>query len=634
MLTNPAQAKLIQEVTVLLHKEKLRESAMFVSDFLKLGLKVDSDDPSVCYPVLQYILHWLLNNNALEEAAMLLWSKTIFNPEPQYSKDVWKLFDEANFGLIMGGASCSKSYTCGVRLFLEWVRDPSWTSVRVVGPSEEHLENNLFSHLVSLHRDSKIPMPGQVGELFIGLDRRNLLSSIKGVVIPVSSVKKAGRLQGTKRKNRLHLHPVFGPQSRLFVFIDEIENVPGGVWSDIDNLMANLDEAGSTGLRIFGAFNPTNRDAEVGKRCVPPFGWEAFDPDQHFRWTSTRGWEVLRLDGEKSENVVAGKVIYPGLQTRAGLDQLAVSSGGRNSVGYCSMGRGSYPVAGMAMTIISPGLVSKMKGEPIWFQDPTHVGSADLALEGLANAVFTKGLFGLASGIKLPPSLEFPLGRTVMFKNDRSQVVPRQVLLAEQQFIIPKGDTVAMAEAIIQICKRAGIRGEYLCIDRTGNGAGVADLIKHNWSTAIHDVNYSEGPSDSKIMEEDKLTAKEEYDRVNSELWFALQRWTEFMFFFIHPQLSMEHLQTQLTQRQYRMLGKKKKIESKRDYIDRATQKHSPDEADSLTLLVHAARKGSGFTPSMTHGGGSGSKVAWEDFGQTDLRIDVSNRTDYLDATI
>src|SRR5438477_286885 len=80
--------------------------------------------------------------------------------------------------------------------------DPENTAVKVLGPSEDHLEANLFSHLVDLHRCASLPMPGEVGELFIGMDRRNQTASIKGTVIPIGKVKKAGRLQGTKRKAR------------------------------------------------------------------------------------------------------------------------------------------------------------------------------------------------------------------------------------------------------------------------------------------------------------------------------------------------------------------------------------------------------------------------------------------------
>lgn len=285
------------KVNSLVHSDKKFEAACELDGFLKLDLHLE-DDPKKYLPVLQHWLHYLLNSDRPEEAAKLLWTPNQFTPDPQFTKDVWKLFSESSHGLIMGAASCSKSYGFGVRFFLEWIRDPEWTTIKVLGPSEDHLEQNLFSHLVGLHKSASLPMPGEVGNLFIGLDRRNQLSSIKGIVIPIGQKKKAGRLQGTKRRPRPAPHEIFGPLSRMFIFVDEIENVPGGLWSDIDNVLSNIQEEGDTsGFKLFGAFNPTNQGDEVAKRVEPLFGWEGFDIDDHYRWKSKRDWDVLRLDG-------------------------------------------------------------------------------------------------------------------------------------------------------------------------------------------------------------------------------------------------------------------------------------------------------------------------------------------------
>jgi hypothetical protein len=628
------QAALAKETARLVHEQKFRVAAQLISDACQLNVKVNSDRPKDYLPPLQTYLHWLLNNGGMAEAAQLLWTPNQFNPNPQSTQDVWKLFDESSTGLIMGAASMSKSFSMGVRLFLEWMRDPEWTSVRVIGPSEDHLETNLFSHLVNLHGTASLPMPGEVGSLYIGLNRRNLVSAIKGLVIPVGRVKKAGRLQGTKRKPRNAIHPTFGELSRLFIFLDEIENVPAGVWSDIDNVLSNLEQVDSVGLKIFGAYNPTNPFDEVGTRAEPVFGWRDFDKEKHFRWKSKRGWDVLRLDGEKSENVIAGRIIYPGLQSRPGLERIATNAGGRESPGYNAMGRGAYPTIGVAMTIIPAGMVNTIRGEFIWFDSPKSCGAVDMALEGGATASFTLGKVGLASGIKWPPSLEHPNGHTQMFRDVRTQqIIPRWGLQVEQQFPLPKGDTVAMKEAVVDLARRAGIPPELLCVDRTGNGAGVHDLIKSEWSTAVIGVNYSSSPTDRKIMEEDDKPAKESYDRIDSELWFALRAWAEFKVLLFHPQMDLNKVTPQLTQRLYRMQGGKRKVESKKDFKSRGND--SPDEADSVTLFVHAARVGGDITPSM-RGGNAGvtpdSDEWWEGQGEMENRIDPSNMTESLEV--
>ncbi|MHC4648557.1 MAG: hypothetical protein ACYTBJ_24125, partial [Planctomycetota bacterium] len=157
--------KMVKQVIPLVHMGRKYEAACVFGEFC--GVPIENK-PDSWNTALLNLYHWLLNNNGLEEAAHLLWTPKLFTPDPKCTKDVWNLFDTSNMGLLMGAASMSKSYTMGVRLFLEWTRDPKFTTVQVLGPSADHLERNLFSHLVRLHQNASLPMPGEIGELFIG----------------------------------------------------------------------------------------------------------------------------------------------------------------------------------------------------------------------------------------------------------------------------------------------------------------------------------------------------------------------------------------------------------------------------------------------------------------------------------
>lgn len=616
-----------QEVIELVRLERKYEAAATFAAFCHVACP--KDKPKVWDEQLLSLYHWLINNNGMEEAAQLLWSPKLFDFRPASTKAVWDLFDRANTGLIMGAASMSKSYTMAVRLFLEWTRDPASTTVRVIGPSSEHLQDNLFSHLVRLHEGASLPMPGEVGDLFIGLSRRNRISSIKGLVIPIGQNKKSGRLQGMKCFPRKTPHPKFGPMSRMFVFLDEIENVPEGIWSDIDNILSNVSADVRRGIKIFGAFNPVNANAEVAKRAEPPFGWKDLDPDKHYAWTSVRGWDVIRLDALKCENVIEGKVIFEGLQTRAGVEKIAKNAGGTESPGYLAMVRATYPLKGSVLSVFSPGIVHKLRGEFIWYSDPAPVGSVDLALEGTSNAVFSYGLFGSATGVIFPPSLEHPTGRKELFKVPGNVVVPRYGLQLQQQFVLPKGDTVAMYESIVKMCRQLRIKPEHVCVDRTGNGAGVHDLLRNQWSLAVQGVNYSESATERKIMAEDLKTPKEEYKRIVTELWFAMRKWSEFGYLLVAPLVDVSKLFEQMTKRTYRTDGDKTKVESKADYISRGNL--SPDEADSMSLMVHGVRCSFSIVLSMT-GDAEFSPSDDDSFSTDTYRVDITNRNDVLDA--
>lgn len=644
MLAEGPLKKLSADVAALLHAKNYGVAAQAVAEFSKISVKFNEKSaPDRCYPVLQTFLHTLLQKGGMAEAAQLLWTPNQFTPRPQSVKEVWNLFETSDMGLIMGAAKMGKSFSMGARLFLEWIRDPEWTSIRVLGPSENHLEQNLFSHLVSLHSHATLPMPGAVGDLFIGLDRRDQISSIRGVVIPKGTSKKAGRLQGSHRRPRPAPHPVFGPLSRMFLFIDEIENVPNGIWLDVDNVLSEIEQRddgnpdlSNSGFKIFGAYNPTNSADEVAKRAEPPFGYSELDEEKHFRWRSKRGWDVLRIDGERCENVIEGKIIYPGLQTVAGLETIAKNAGGRQAPGYRTMGRGMYPSQGLEATVIPAGMLPKWVGEFIWYNEPDAVGSTDLALEGGDPAIHTLGKFGLASGIKFPPTLDHPNGRTVMFKDRNGHVTPRYGLQAFRQFSLPPAETRGMTNSVLDVNRKSGTKGQFYACDRTGHGAGVADLLKYEWSSAIHDVNYSQGSSKDKIMQEDSKTCEEQYERMFSELWFRTRAWGEFQFLLLHPSMDLSKLGQQLTLRRFQVSGGKSKVESKKDYKSRGFE--SPNEADSLTLLVHAAAKGSGVSLSMRGESSTPSDNLDDDWPmagmQNGVMIDPTNQSDYLNEDV
>lgn len=575
---------MVNRVIPLLHAGRRYEAAKEFGDFC--GVPIE-DRPDSWNGALISLYHWLLDNDGMDEAAQLLWGPKLFDSRPKCTQDVWKLYDRSNMGLLMGAASMSKSYTMGVRLYLEWTRDPHFTTVQLLGPSADHLERNLFSHIVRLHKNAAIPMPGEVGELFIGLDRRNRASSISGVIVPIGQHKKAGRLQGGKRFQRPTPHPTFGDMSRLLIFLDEIENIPEGIWSDIDNILSGVTNDKAS-VKIFGAFNPTDPSAKVAEIAEPSTGWNSVDPDTHFKWTSARGWDVVRLDAMASENVKSGRTIFPGLQTLTGVQKIARNSGGVDSPGYLSMVRAMYPKAGATLVVFQLGLLDKMKGEYIWLDTPTPVAGVDLALEGKANAVYTCGLFGLAVGQKFPPSLDNPDGRTIMFRGKYGDNTPRYALQVTGQFPLPKGPTEQMYQQIVDISRRLKVRPENLCCDRTGNGAGVHDLLRSRWNLAVQGVNYMEGATERKIMAEDMQTPKEEFERIVTELWMAAQRWADFGYVMVAPTVDSTRLFDQLQGRRYRVSGKKTRVESKQDYTARG--KDSPDEADSFTLMLHGVR--------------------------------------------
>ena len=324
-------------------------------------------------------------------------------------------------------------------------------------------------------------------------------------------------------------------------------------------------------------------------------GWEGFNPDTDEKWTSKRGWRVLRLDAARCENVTEKKEIYAGLQTLEGFNKIILNAGGKDTPGYWTMARGCFPVGGGVYSVISGLLVERARRTFMFAEEPVNCAACDLALEGKDAAEFCKGKFGKAMGYREGPSLKFPKGREVLFKDKDRLPQFRWGLQVEQLYQLPNADTVAMANRLHRECVKLHVSPNWFMCDRTGNGAGVHDLLKSIWSEEVRGVNYSEGATEKKIVEEDTKTCAEEYSLMVSELWFALKKWYEYNFIGMASEAYSEELVQQLTGRRYKS-GKVSRVEGKDDYKSRGNS--SPNKADALTLLLHGVRMASGCVPS------------------------------------
>lgn len=554
---------------------------------------------------LRQLLQHLLDTDRYEDAALILWGENVFSCQPRCTQMVWRNFKTEPFVLLQGAGSMSKSYGGGAWLLLDWVRDPEHTTVKVVGPSEQHLEDNLFSHLVKLHQEASIPLPGLVGKLFIGLDPRQRRSSLTGVVIPVG--KKSGRLQGSKPFPRKKEHLQFGKMSRLRVFIDEFELVPTGVLKDIENLMSTYSgKAGS--LLIAAAYNPNDIAGPAGTRAEPVDGWGTFDIEKDEEWRSKRGWKVVRLDAARCENVIAKAEVFPGLQTYEGYQSIIRNSGGTESAGYYTFCRAAFPVSGTALSVIPQLLLDRAVGEVIWRETPRVAVGIDIALLGGDTAKACIGACGMATGVKRSPSLLFPLGEVVRFRSSGGQLKDRFVAQVNSILPLPRGETLAMAQEAIRVCRLAGAEPDWVTLDRTGNGAGVHDMVMQLWSAGVCGVNFSQRATERRIVQEDRGPASTSVANMVSELWVALRKWMDYGRLVISPAVSLDRLGPQVTGRRM-VVGKKDTVESKEAYTSRSNP--SPDEADAVTLFLHSVRMASGELPALS--GADGAELGGAD---------------------
>lgn len=563
-------------------------AARFILANIAKGVKsnVVLDEKTAKSVVMQYVQS-LLDVDQFEAAATVLWGPGVYDWRPRSAQDTWRcLFDHDKL-LVQGAGAMGKTFNAAAWFLLDWMRDPEYTCIKVVSLTEQHAQRNVFAAIKTFYRTALVK-PEYKGEsdlvksIQVNDDDKN---GIHLVAIPKGDAG-TGTLRGFHPSPRQKAHPKWGTMSRTHVVLDEAEEIPAGVWEGLQNILSAADTTSSKGrIKIFGASNPKDRNSEFGKRCEPIGGWLRVDCEEDFEWESREGWHILRLDAARCENVIKRKIIFPGFQSYEGY--MAYEARGKTAE-YYTMARGFFPQEGIAMAIITPAMMDNAMGQVRFIGPVVGLAAFDLALEGKDQVVCSYGRFGLSDGW------------TPMDGKFREFKSPKTVLQLDSQINFPKKATLEQANAIINFCKQMRIGPGWLCVDRTGNGAGIHDALCSLFGKETLGVNYSWAATETHVLGDDSQRANELYSGVVTELIFGLAKYLEFEFLKISPSFRTEELVRQATSRRYKQVGQGLvRVESKGDYIKR-TRQNSPDQLDSLSLLVFLMRQRAGATATMT----------------------------------
>ena len=479
------------------------------------------------------------------------------------------------------------TFNAAAWFLMDWMRDPEYTCIKVVSLTEAHAQRNVFAAIKTFYRTALVRPEYEGSEDLVKSIQANDddKNGIHLVAVPKGD-SGTGTLRGFHPAPRTKPHPRWGQMSRTHVVLDEAEEVPAGVWEGLQNILSAADTRDSKGrIKIFGASNPKDRNSEFGKRCEPQRGWQSIDCEEDFEWESREGWHVLRLDAARCENVTQKRIIFPGFQSYEGY--MAYESRGKTAE-YYTMARGFFPQEGISMAIITPAMMDNALGIVRFIGPVVPLAAFDLALEGRDQVICSFGRFGLTDGWT-PRD-----GKFIEFKK------PKVCLQLDSQMQFPKLATLEQTAEIIRFAKEMRIGANWLCVDRTGNGAGIHDSLKSLYGSEVMGVNYSWAASETHVLGDDTQRANELYSGVVTELIFGLAKYIEFEYLKISPSFKTEDLIRQATSRRYKQQGQGLvRVESKGDYVKR-TRQHSPDALDSLSLLVYLMRQRGGAVATMT----------------------------------
>jgi hypothetical protein len=461
----------------------------------------------------------LLGAEMYLEAAAMNWGYGVFDSRPGYVHEIFDHVRQSSKSLVMAASSTSKTFSLVSWLYLDYQRDPQYTAIKCLAVNEQQLKRNIFTHLYSMHDASVMDVAGkQRKDLFLGDDPSNLDSGFEGITMPQGQAS-TGRLKGIKPKPRKPAHPDFGNQTRLRIFIDEFQNVGEGMEKDFASPLSSA--SGTERVKLIISGNPEDVTHPFGQLAEPKKGWMQFDLEQDFQWESKRGYNVLRLDGARSENVIEQKEVYPGIISHQGfLDHL---SKGDTHPEYICFARGAFPLKGSVNTLIARHLIDRCIGDGLYHEGSTRVGAIDIALRN-DKVVMAYGRYGMATGWRDSYATQHMFA-TGTGDNRKSRFILQ--LEGFHEFTGFDGDAVTLCKQIIAACRELNIAPRNLAVDQTGLGEGVYSYLK-NYMGDIFGINWTDAASEYRIMREDAELPKDKYYKIGDEMWFCLQQWMNF----------------------------------------------------------------------------------------------------------
>lgn len=354
---------------------------------------------------------------------------------------------------------------------------------------------------------------------------------------------------------------------RILLVIDEAQGTPQAIFETIPNL-----RKGCRDLTIIIIENPISRLTCSGRASEPEGGWKTVG-EQTEQWVSkgVADWQlekamVVRFDGAKSPNVLAGVDYWPFLYTCA--DWEAANDGRRKgTLSYYIQDRGLSAPDGVGNTVFTEQLVERCEGygqfiflsrkRVIAFLDPGFGGDACVL-----QFAEIGDIEGGREGIQLTETIEIPIDI------ESAVEIERQV-----------------GKHVMNECKRRGVRPEDFGVYATGTGRGIHYAITEIWSPLIHRVEEGGLPSELPASADDPRPSKEVYDRKVTELWWTTRE------FLMAEQMKGFSVQavTEFSKREYTYVGRKYSIETKQDM--KVKMGYSPDHADTVAGICEVARR-------------------------------------------
>lgn len=462
-----------------------------------------------------------------------------------------------------GPAASGKSMAASLFGLEYWMEDPSGTSVIMASTTKSALARRLWYYIQDLH--SKIPPEaGPKGdaiysEYLIRWKAGDKKNGLFGIAVEDGPIEEA-------------LHNLIGfHNKRVALFVDEAPGVREALFQACDNLSKNPE------FKVILMGNAESREDPHGRFSEPINGWVSVDAESDTEWETQGGMArgngvCVFFDGRKSPAIIepGGAQRYPFLINREQIDAALDFYKTEDDPRFWSQSIGFWPPVMLKRTVLDERIVlNNFVREPAtWYTKFILCASFDPSYEGGDRKVFQPFKLG-----QLGPDLQ------ERWQIEFLKPVELKISIKDEHEI-----HYQIVQQCIDLCEQLEIPAGRFAMGSSGEGGGLLAIFRREWGPV---VGIEEGGrvSERPVSHSNPRTCIEEYDRVVTELWFAVRE------FCIHgcirgfPDEALREFYT----RRWDITNKRVRLETKKELSKHF--RRSPDYGDAVAFAVELARR-------------------------------------------
>jgi hypothetical protein len=474
-----------------------------------------------------------------------------------------------------GPAASAKSFNASLLGLLYWLEYPEGTSVIMASTTRDALSRRLWYYIQDLHARIR-PRPDLTighalySEYMIRLRAGDKKNGIFGLAIEDGPVEEA-------------LHNLIGyHNTRVLLVVDEAQGTREAIFQATDNLAKNPE------FKCLLLGNAESREDPHGRFSEPLGGWISVDPDSSEQW-ETKGGPArgvgccVFFDGRRSPAIVekGGEKKYPFLINQRQIDDALAYHGTSEHPRFWSQSIGFWPPVGITQTVLDERIVlnNHLREPATWYTSFTQCAVLDPSYEGGDRKVFLPFKLGQIPGEDGTRAWRIEFGTPVELK----------ISVRDDQEI-----HYQIFHQCIEHCRALHIPPERFALGSSGEGGGLLSIFRREWGP-VTGIEEAGRVSDRPVSAVNPRPASEEYDRVVSELHFAVR---EFAINDALRNMPPEAIK-EFCARRWEMRNKKVRVETKTEM-----RKHfvrSPDYADSCCFAVELARRLGAVAGTILH---------------------------------